>query len=134
MAGLLIAWTGQLWIDPLMSIVISIVIAVSTWGLLKESFNLAADAVPANIDRGKIEEYLRTRPGVKDVHDLHIWGMSTTHAVLTAHLVMTTAPPKDDFLFQLSHELHETYGVEHTTIQIESGTAGDCHLAPKHVV
>ncbi len=132
-AGLLIVGTGLLWIDPAMSIVISIVIAISTWKLLRESFNLASDAVPEQIDPAAIESYLRSVDGVLEVHDLHIWGMSTTHVVLTAHLVIPDRAIEDALLFEISRELHDHHGIEHTTIQVERG-AISCELADSHVI
>jgi cobalt-zinc-cadmium efflux system protein len=84
-SGLVVLWTGWLWIDPAVSIVVALVIVVGTWSLLKEAVNLSLDAVPANIDRPAIERYLAGLPGVTEVHDLHIWAMSTTEVALTAH-------------------------------------------------
>ena len=132
-AGLIILWTGLLWVDPAMSIIISLVILLSTWKLLRESFNLASDAVPEQIDPAAIEAYLRNIMGVTDVHDLHIWGMSTTHVVLTAHLVIPERAVEDELLFTIVRNLHDSYGVEHTTIQVERGNAS-CELAANHVI
>jgi cobalt-zinc-cadmium efflux system protein len=134
-AGLIILWTGALWVDPLMSVVISVVILLGTWRILRESFNLAADAVPEDIDSAAIESYLRSINGVREVHDLHIWGMSTTEVALTAHLVMPSPPADDSFLHSVVHELQDRFRINHTTIQIERGT-GDffCHQSPEDVV
>jgi len=101
--------------------------------LLRESVNLAMDAVPAGIDPDAVKEYLSGLTGVRAVHDLHIWGMSTTDTALTAHLVMPIPPPDDRFLHEVSHELHERFEIGHATIQIEHGDV-ECHLAPAHVV
>lgn len=133
LAGIIIVATGALWVDPAMSIIISIVIALGTWSVLRDSFNLAADAVPTHIDRVAIEDYLNKVEGVCEVHDLHIWAMSTTHVVLTAHLVIPEGRVEDDMLFQISRTLHDSYGIEHTTIQIERGAPG-CELADEHVI
>jgi cobalt-zinc-cadmium efflux system protein len=119
-SGGLILLTGWSWLDPLVSLVIAIVLLVGTWGLLRESVNLALDAVPEGIDTLKVQEYLRRLPGVQSVHDLHIWGMSTTEVALTAHLVMNEAG-SDAFLAQTAHELHDTFGIEHSTLQVETG-------------
>ena len=132
-AGIIILWTGALWIDPAMSVIISIVIAFSTWSVLRDSFNLAADAVPSEIDPAAIEKYLRSVPGVSDIHDLHIWAMSTTHAVLTAHLIVPDRSVDDNSLFAISNELHDRFGIEHTTLQVECG-AVPCELADEHVI
>jgi cobalt-zinc-cadmium efflux system protein len=133
LAGLVILWTGVLWVDPIMSIVISIVILLSTWKILRESFNLAADAVPEQIDPAVIEAYLRSVDGVRDIHDLHIWGMSTTHVVLTAHLVIPERTVEDALLFDISRELHDRYGIEHSTLQVERGSL-ECELEASHVI
>ncbi len=119
-AGLIIVSSGVQWVDSAVSIIISIVIAFGTWSVLRDSFNLAADAVPAHIDPIAIEHYLRNVEGVCEVHDLHIWAMSTTHVVLTAHLVIPEGRVEDDLLFHISRTLHDSYGIEHTTIQIEA--------------
>jgi cobalt-zinc-cadmium efflux system protein len=132
-AGLIIVYTGAVWVDPAVSIMIAIVIAFGTWSVLRDSFNLAADAVPAHIDPASIENYLRGVEGVCDVHDLHIWAMSTTHVVLTAHLVVPERLVEDDLLFSISRVLHDRYGVEHTTLQVERGAPG-CELASEHVI
>ena len=104
-----------------------------TWGLLRESVNLAMDAVPEGIDSPAVEAYLARLDGVRTVHDLHIWGMSTTEAALTVHLVMPTPPRNDNFLDELCHELRQHFGIDHMTVQIECGDR-ECYQAPAHVV
>lgn len=127
--------TGWQWLDPAVSILISIIIIWGTWGLLRESFNLAMDAVPAGIDPHAVESYLSRLDGVKAVHDLHIWGMSTTEAALTVHLVMPNPPTDDKFLHEVGHELQEHFEICHITIQIEHGDSDIiCHQEPAHVV
>lgn len=133
LSALLLKVTGYLWIDPIVSIIIVVVIAWGTWGILKESFNLAMDAVPKNTDLPAIENFLRQQEGVSEVHDLHIWAMSTTETVLTAHLVMPNHQETDHFLHDLCDTLQEKYRISHTTIQIERGTSF-CHLAAENVV
>lgn len=134
-AGLAIAVTGWLWLDPVMSLVIVVVIAVSTWGLLRDSVNLALDAVPAGIDPHVIEEYLAGLPGVREVHDLHIWGMSTTEVVLTAHVIRPEVCDDDELLLEVSRQLERRYGIRHPTIQIERGHGPTpCGLASAEVV
>jgi len=118
-AGVLIAVTGRPWIDPVTSLVIAAVILAGTWGLLKDSLDLALHAVPPGIDPGAVEAYLATLPGVTGVHDLHIWGMSTTTSALTAHLVKPDASDDDALLRRVSTELHQRFGIEHTTVQWE---------------
>jgi len=133
LAGLGILMSGWNWLDPAVSIVVGAVIIWSTWGLLWESLSLAMDAVPAGIDSGAVEAYLAALPGVTTVHDLHIWGMSTTEVALTAHLVMPQPPADDQLLGVVCHELRERYRIGHVTIQIEHGDI-DCRQAPAHVV
>lgn len=130
-AGLAIKLTGLHWIDPTVSIAIVLVIAIGTWGLLRDSVNLALNAVPTAVDYGAVLRYLSGLPGVKEVHDLHIWAMSTTQCALTAHLVMPEAEVDDRFLHGVCEELHEKFEIEHPTLQIERGNADvTCQLAP----
>ena len=133
LAGLGILATGWNWLDPAISILVSGVIIWSTWGLLRESLALAMDSVPAGIDSHAVEKYLATLPGVAAVHDLHIWGMSTTEVALTAHLVMPEPPADDKLLGDVCHELRHRFEIGHVTIQIEHGDIA-CHQAPAHVV
>ncbi|GAB1539286.1 cation diffusion facilitator family transporter [Scytonema sp. NUACC21] len=121
LGGLAILTTGWLWFDPVISLIIVIVILIGTWNLLQDSLNLALDAVPKGIDLLAVRTYLVELPGVVAVHDLHIWAISTTEAALTAHLVMPTGSPGDAFLTRMRMELHEKFGIEHITIQIEKG-------------
>jgi cobalt-zinc-cadmium efflux system protein len=128
-AGIVIAFTGWHWIDPLVSLLIVAVITIGTWGLLRKSLNLAMDAVPERIDPVAVRDYLAGLPGVKAIHDLHIWGMSTTEAALTAHLVRPEASDDDEFLTAIARELHDQFGLEHVTIQVERGSGGQsCKL------
>ncbi len=118
-AGLVIYYTGLLWIDPLISLAIVVIIFLGTWSLLKESLNLAIDAVPKGIDPDAIHRFLSELPGVEAVHDLHIWGLSTTETALTAHLVKPDATDDDHVIQQASHTLRTDYGVGHITLQWE---------------
>ena len=128
-AGLAIARTGRFWIDPAVSLVVAAIIAIGTWGLLKESLRLALDAVPERIDRHEVEAYLRALPGVAAVHDVHIWAMSTTEIALTAHLVRPGAGLDDALLHEAGHELQHRFGIGHATLQVESGDEHPCHAA-----
>ncbi|MFO7446869.1 MAG: cation diffusion facilitator family transporter [Ignavibacteriaceae bacterium] len=119
-AGLIITFTNILWLDPLVSLLIVVVITIGTWGLLRDSFLLSMDAVPSNIKTDEIRNYLFSLPGVKDVHDLHIWGMSTTETALTVHLVIPEHINDDKFLSRVCCELHDRFDIEHPTIQIET--------------
>jgi cobalt-zinc-cadmium efflux system protein len=133
LAAALTLATGWLWLDPAMGLAIALVIVVGTWGLLRESVTLALNAVPAHIDPTNVRAYLAKLSGVAEVHDLHIWAMSTTETALTAHLVMPGGHPGDAFTADICKELREHYHVHHATIQIETG-AQPCELAPDHVV
>jgi cobalt-zinc-cadmium efflux system protein len=119
LAGIGIMTTGWLWIDPLVSLVIVAIILVSTWGLLKESMNLALQAVPAGIDTQTISDYLSRLPGVTAVHDLHIWAISTTETALTAHLVKPDPIDDDVLITQVRRDLFENFGIDHVTLQWE---------------
>lgn len=133
-AGAVIALTGWLWLDPAMSLVISVAIIAGTWGLLRDSVNLAMDMVPEGIDPTEVEAYLAGRPGVSEVHDLHIWGLSTTSVALSAHLVRPgVVMLDDDFLSETCTELKARFGIAHPVLQVEQGRM-DCALAPKDVV
>jgi cobalt-zinc-cadmium efflux system protein len=130
-AGLGILLTGWTWLDPVFSLGISLVIVFNTWEVLRESFNLAVDAVPQGIDARAVRSYLTERPGVTQVHDLHIWGMSTTETALTAHLVMPDGHPGDAFLIEVCQELQGYFGIGHSTLQIEVQEFGcSCTLMP----
>jgi cobalt-zinc-cadmium efflux system protein len=135
LAGVAIVWTGKLWIDPVVSLLIVIVIVYGTWGLLKDSINLALHAVPEDIDIAAVENHLANLPGVSAVHDLHVWAMSTSDAALTAHLVMKSPPANDQFLSDAARELRERFKIAHATLQIEHGDAEHpCHLAAADTV
>jgi cobalt-zinc-cadmium efflux system protein len=133
-AGALIVWTGWLWIDPVVSLVVSAVIVAGTWGLLRDSTRLAMAGVPPGIDRGAVEGFLVALPGIRSVHDVHIWAMSTTETALTAHLVRDGGTD-DGLLHDASEELRQRFGIGHATLQVETGDpAYPCRLAPDHVV
>jgi len=119
LAGVAILTTGWLWIDPAVSLIITAIILAGTWGLLRDSFNLALDAVPAGIDPEAVKSYLSDLPGVKGVHDLHIWAMSTSETALTAHLLKPESGDDDTLIEQAGRELQERFGIAHITIQWE---------------
>ena len=121
-SGLVIMATGWSWIDPAVSLVIVLVIVIGTWSLLRESVQLSMAAVPPNVDAGKVKAFLASRAGVTEVHDLHIWAMSTTETALTAHLVMPGGHPGDEALDAIEHTLRDEYAIHHCTLQVELGT------------
>jgi cobalt-zinc-cadmium efflux system protein len=133
-AGLVIFYTGWLWLDPLTSLVIVGVIVWGTWSLLRDSLAMSLDAVPASIDPQAVRNYLSSCAGVSQVHDLHIWPLSTTENALTAHLVFPGGHPGDQFLLTAATELRQRFGIGHATLQIEISEDTACHLAPDHVV
>jgi cobalt-zinc-cadmium efflux system protein len=134
-AGAVIMATGWVWIDPAVGLVIVAVIVVGAWDLLRHSMQLALDAVPASIDPEAVRGYLVGLAGVAEIHDLHIWPMSTTETALTCHLVMPAGHPGDAMLARLAVELRERFAIQHATIQVETGDpAHPCELVPDHVV
>src|SRR5689334_23178124 len=134
-AGIVIWLTNGLWLDPAVSLVVSAVIIIGTWSLLKSAIGLALDAVPEGIDAVAVRAHLLSLPGVTGLHDLHIWGMSTTETALTCHLIMPQGHPGDAALNGMAEQLHHRFGIQHATIQIElADTDVACALTPEHVV
>ncbi|MGP0003228.1 MAG: cation diffusion facilitator family transporter [Acetobacteraceae bacterium] len=134
LAGLLILLTGWGWLDPAASLAIGVVIVATTWGLLRESIDLAMDAVPGGVAQEAVQDYLASVPGVLEVHDLHIWGLSTTQTALTAHLVCAD-PSAERTLHDVTTELRDRFGIGHATLQIENDTDAElCRLRPHDVV
>ncbi|MEJ0092280.1 MAG: cation diffusion facilitator family transporter [Methylocella sp.] len=133
-AALLILLTGQLWLDPLMTLIISAVIIAGTWGLLRESLAMSLGAVPTGVPAADVREYLSGLPGVSGLHDLHIWSMSTSETALTCHLCMPAGSPGDAFLMRAADELRERYRIGHVTLQVETESGASCALAPDEVV
>lgn len=133
LAGVLVIYTGWQWLDPVVSLVIAAVIAVGTWGLLRDSVILSLDATPPGIDPDAVSSFLASQPGVVEIHDLHIWPMSTTETALTAHLVMPGGHPGDRAMQLIAEELEIRFAIAHPTIQIELET-GACPLGPAHAV
>ena len=134
LAGLAMLLTGWLWLDPLVSLLVVLVILWSTWGLLRDSVAMSLAAVPASVDIDQVKAYLMGLKGVVQIHDLHIWPMSTTETALTVHLVMPDGFPGDIFLMQTVDELREHHGIDHPTIQIETQLDTACAFAPDQAV
>ena len=126
--------TGWQWLDPAVSLLISVVILIGTWRLLRDSLRLALNAAPDNIDPDEVARYLRGLPEVSELHDLHIWAMSTTETALTCHVVTPAGHPGDEFLTRVAHELQDKFEIGHATVQIELSAGGHCHLQPDSVV
>lgn len=135
LSGFAMLVTGWFWFDPIVSLIIVGVVVAGTWQLLRDSVNLALDAVPAGIEPLAVQTYLAERPGVCQVHDLHIWAMSTTETALTAHLIMPEGFPGDAFLVRVCQDLRDQFGIAHATLQVETGDSDQpCALEPDHVV
>ncbi|GGZ55142.1 cobalt transporter [Lysobacter xinjiangensis] len=135
LAGLGMWALGWRWLDPATALLISAVVAVSAFGLLRESFNAAMDAVPARIERTDVADFLGSQPGVQAVHHLHIWSLGAGEIAMTAHLVRPAVDDHDAFLDRICHELDERFGINHPTLQVEHGAAceHDAHdRAPHH--
>jgi cobalt-zinc-cadmium efflux system protein len=131
-AAAVIMFTGWLWVDPAVSLGVAAIVLVSGWGLARDSVNLALDGVPKDIELASVQDYLAGLDGVMEVHDLHIWAMSTNETALTAHLVRPNGHD-DVFLHQVCEELSHRFRIHHATLQIET-SAETCRLAPEHVV
>lgn len=119
LGGLGVLWLGWHWIDPALALIVGLVVAIGSWSLLRESLDLALDAVPRHIDLAAVDAFLREQPGVEDLHDLHVWAMGSTDAALTVHLVRPNGP-HDEFLREVSRELANRFRISHVTVQIES--------------
>jgi cobalt-zinc-cadmium efflux system protein len=121
--GLAMLYTGWYWLDPTLSMVIVAVVLIGTWQLLREAIRLSLSAVPAHIDLHAVQQFLADLPGVTDVHDLHIWGMSTTESALTVCLIMPLGYPEDAFLEAVAEDLKKKFAIQHSTLQIKRDTA-----------
>ncbi len=128
------ARTGILWIDPALSLLIAGVIVLGTWGLLRDSADLALDAAPRGIDVEAVRTWLAAQPGVKDIHDLHIWALSTTETAMTAHLLRPDNADADAFLHAACEGLEHQFHIGHATLQIETTATHACRLASAEVV
>ena len=128
-AGLIIAVSGWLWLDPLVSLIVNGVIVWGTWSILREALGMSMAAVPDRINPARVRAYLEARPGVAAIHDLHIWPMSTTEIALTCHLVMPDGYPGDPFLHEIAADLAARFKIDHPTLQIELDPHGACALA-----
>ncbi len=135
LAGIAIGLTGWLWLDPAASLGIVVIIVATTWGVLRDSTDLAMDAVPGGIEHQAVETYLRGLPGIVEVHDLHIWGLSTTDTALTAHLVYSREDDGRGALAAIEAEIRRRFRIGHSTLQVETvADAEACRLRPEHVV
>lgn len=134
-AALIIQFTGWAWVDPATSLAIVVVITIGTWGLLRDSFNLAMDEVPGGIELGQVEATLKSIPGIAEVHDLHVWALSTTENALTAHLVQDGTADGDCLTRQATDAIRAAFRIGHITIQVETAeSAGACGQRPLTVV
>ena len=128
-AGIVIMQTGWLIIDPMLSIIIVVIILIGSWGLIRDSVNLSIDAVPKNINVPEIQKYFSDISCVTQIHDLHVWALSTTETALTVHLVTNQKSIDNSFLRNIQKELHDKFHIDHPTIQIElEDSENNCHL------
>lgn len=123
-AGAMYLWMGWMWLDPMLSLVIALLVVLGTWGLFSQSLHLAFDGVPQTVKLPEVRRHLATLPGVVEVHDLHVWAMSSSETALTVHLVMPSGHPGDVFIDEVVEYLHDHFDIEHATIQIEMGDSG----------
>ena len=131
-AACVIMLTGWQWVDPAISLSIAAIVLASGWGLARDSVNLALDGVPKGVELAGVRDYLGGLEGVTEVHDLHIWAMSTNETALTAHLVRPGGY-EDSFLHGICEQLSHRFNIHHATLQIEAGS-DVCRLAPAEVV
>jgi cobalt-zinc-cadmium efflux system protein len=134
LAGGVILLTGRVILDPIVSLLICATIVWSTWSLLTDSVRMSLSAVPDGLQALSVRQFIEQMQGVSQLHDLHIWPMSTTETALTCHVVMPEGHPGDAFLMQAAHELQHKFSICHVTIQIETSEDTACHLAPDEVV
>lgn len=132
--GIVIIFTGWYWLDPVVSLVIVVVVLIGTWNLLSESMQLAMNAVPPQVNAEAVEAYLRKLEGVTDIHDLHIWGLSTTENALTVHLVIPRGYPGDAYLDNIARHLSKQFNVHHCTLQTEQGTTDHTCSLYEHTI
>lgn len=124
--AIVVFFTGWAWVDPVVAIAVSLLVGLATFQLLRSSLRLTMDGVPASVDRNAVQQWLCSQEGVNAIHDLHIWALSTTNTALTAHLVMPSGHPGDDFLNHLAEELEAHFNVHHTTFQVEISPTNAC--------
>lgn len=118
LGGLAIKFTELTWIDSAFSLIIVLVILYGAWGLLRDSVKIVIDAVPKNIDIDEVEAFLRNIEGIEEIHDLHIWALSTSETALSSHLVVPNGH-EDQFLYDIREQLKDKFEITHTTLQIE---------------
>lgn len=132
-SALIILATGWLIVDPVTAVAVSLLVGWSAFDLFRSALHLSLDGVPKEVDTAAVEHWLRSLPGVSDVHDLHVWSLSTTSVALTAHLVMPEGPSEGGFLDRVAEGLEREFHIRHSTIQIESGADPACRLASAEV-
>jgi cobalt-zinc-cadmium efflux system protein len=121
LAGLGMSLLGWRWLDPAMGLGVSLVVVAGAWGLLRDSFRQAMDAVPAHLESAQVQAFMEAMPGVEAVHHLHIWAIGGSEIALTAHVVRASAEGHDSFLDEIAHALDARFGINHATVQVELG-------------
>lgn len=134
LAGLAIVLTGRTWIDPVTSLAIVAVVAIGTWGLLRDSVNMSLHAAPSGLDPEEVGAFLEAQDGVAGIHDLHVWPLSTTETALTVHLLVPAGYPGDKFCAEIAAALKKRFAIHHTTIQLETDPNIECVLESDEVV
>ena len=134
LAGAGMWWLGWTWLDPATALLVALVVAVGSFGLLRDAFEAAMDAVPRGIDQAEVRDWLLAQPGVSAVHHLHIWSLGAGEIAMTAHLVRAQDADHDAFIDRLNEELDERFGINHPTLQIERGHGAthDCSGRAPH--
>ena len=134
LAGAGMWWLGWTWLDPAMALLIAVVVAAGSFGLLRDAFGAAMDAVPRGIDQAKVREWLLAQPGVSALHHLHIWSLGAGEIAMTAHLVRAGEADHDAFIDRVNDGLDAHFGINHPTLQIERGTGceHDCNDRAPH--
>lgn len=133
-AGGIILLTGWTQVDPIVSLIVAVVILIGSWGLMRDSIKMSMDAVPLGLKLEEISAFLQRQPGVRAIHDLHVWSMSTTEVALTCHCSMPGGHPGDEALARLALDLKNRFNIDHSTIQVEIDEISVCVLEPDHVV
>ncbi|MGN6112647.1 MAG: cation diffusion facilitator family transporter [Luteimonas sp.] len=125
LAGIGMLEFGWNWLDPATGLLVGVVVAIGAFGLLRDAFNAAMDAVPAGIDQAGVRAWLEAQEGVSAVHHLHIWSLGAGEIAMTAHLVRRGHDDHDLFLDHLHHDLDDAFGINHATVQVEFGDGCD---------
>jgi cobalt-zinc-cadmium efflux system protein len=123
--GLIIHFTGWTLVDPILAVLIGLWVLPRTWVLLRDAINVLLEGVPKGVVLGDVEQALRGHAGVAGIHDLHVWALASSTPALTAHVVMNEGQEPDVLRRELADVLHERFGIDHVTLQVEVDHCGD---------